>query len=338
MKFRLQLKSLITAQYAGEALIDSLVRRFPYHDRDSWLEKIASGLVLVNASVGEPGQVLQLGEEVQFDIPDFYEPDLDTDYRKIWENENLILVSKPANLPVHSNHRFFFQNMTALLRRDENLPELNPMHRLDRETSGLMLFMKQKFKQKRLRRNPNMIIAEKFYLAVVSGVLTNDYLCVDMPLKEAGCPPVAYKMLPDVSGKASKTEFYSLGTCNNNSLLLARLGSGRKHQIRAHLAYAGFPVVGDKLYSHDSLYFLKRCKDDLQADDLLKLGAPHQLLHAYSLALDLPDENRKIFYSSFFSDAFLSYLETFDGWQGRADAIISKCSADGCDKSLSGEC
>lgn len=328
MLFRLELKSKITEKYAGETLIDSLARRFTYHDRSFWLGRIAAGQLQVNGMAGEPLQILQTGDELQFCIPDFYERDLDTRYHKIWENENLILVSKPADLPVHSNHRFIFQTMTAILRRDENMPDLNPMHRLDRETSGLMLYMKKPFKNRRLRRDPNQIIKGKYYLAVVQGSFPFERRLVDQPLKEAGCPPVRYRMLPAAPGEGqeARTRFFRLTATDSFSLLLCRLETGRKHQIRAHLACLGYPLVGDKLYANDGYYFIKRCRDELEEEDIEEMGASHHLLHAYSLVLQLPDEGKKTFHSEYFSVEFLRYLAEFPGWQDAAVALITSDS------------
>ena len=334
MLFCLELKSIITEKYAGETLIESLTRRFTYKDRDFWLAKIDGGELKVNGLIGRPDQVLQNGDELQFCIPEFYEPDLDTAYHKIWENDNLILVSKPADLPVHSNHRFIHQTMTAVLRRDEGLPNLNPLHRLDRETSGLMLYMKRQFTNRRLRRDPGQVIQEKFYLAIVQGEFIQEKIRVDLSLKEAGSPPVRYKMLPAEAGEGQQaaTEFFRIGSAEGRSLILARLETGRKHQIRAHLAWLGYPLVGDKLYAHDSRYFIKRCNDELQAEDVETMGASHHLLHAYALVLQLPVEGRLLFCSEYYSHEFAAALAPFVGWQADAEAVISSFAGSECSR------
>ena len=97
MLFRLELKSRITEKYAGETLIDSLSRRFTYHDRSYWLDRIAAGQLQVNGRAGEPLQILQTGDELQFCIPDFYERDLDTRYHKIWK---MTTSFSSANRPI----------------------------------------------------------------------------------------------------------------------------------------------------------------------------------------------------------------------------------------------
>jgi len=323
MKYRLELNSEVPERFAGESLIDSLVRRFTYHDRAYWLEKIAAGQVRVSGQVREPECVLANGDVVQFAIDDFTEPDLDTAYQKIWENENLILVSKPADLPVHSNRRFFYQTMTSLLRRDENLPQINPMHRLDRETSGLMLYLKKPFSSRALRRDPGRIIAAKFYLALVNGKFAHESFSVDAPLREAACPPVYYQMIVASDGRPARTLFERVAVAEDCSLLLARLETGRKHQIRAHLAHLGHPVIGDKLYSNEGSCFLKRCRDEMTQADLEEIGAPHQLLHAWALVLKLPEEGQRVFFSDNFSESWQSRLKQFTTWREKAIQVVN---------------
>ena len=322
MKYRLELNSEVPERFAGESLVDSLVRRFTYHDRHFWLEKIAAGQVRVSGQISDPERILVCGDVVQFAIDDFTEPDLDTAYQKIFENENLILVSKPADLPVHSNRRFFYQTMTSLLRRDENLPELNPMHRLDRETSGLMLYQKKPFSSRSLRREPGRIIVAKFYLAMVIGKFEHESMIVDAPLREAACPPVYYKMIVAQDGSQARTHFDRIAFSDDTSLLLARLETGRKHQIRAHLAHIGHPVIGDKLYANEGRCFLKRCNDEMTPEDLAEIGAPHHLLHAWSLVLQLPEEGRRVFFSDSFSESWRSRLKEFTTWRDKAVQVV----------------
>ena len=113
-------------------------------------------------------------------------------------------------------------------------------------------------------------------------------------------------------GKEASTEFHNIGTANGYSLLLAKLNTGRKHQIRAHCSLAGFPIVGDKLYSFDGKYYLKRFNDEeLTENDYKILGAQHHLLHAYALNLELPNEGLIKLISEYYSEDFKRYLELF---------------------------
>lgn len=323
MKYTLNLTSKVIEKFAGETLIESLTRRFTYRDAHYWNDKILAGQILVDELTATPDRVLCEGETVRFMVPDFEEPDLDTEYQKVFENDNIIIVSKPADLPVHSNRRFYFQTMTAILRRHENLDNLNPMHRLDRETSGLMIFMKKNFQQRRYKRNPGMIIQKKLYLAMVKGHVSQPNFVVSEPLAESGQLPVRYKMLITPEGKPAETRFYPVAACESHSLLIADLITGRKHQIRAHLEHIGHPIIGDKLYSHGGLYFIKRCEDNLQQSDLEKLGAPHHLLHSWCINLALPDTEAQMIFSHHFSRAFDSYLKKFEDWQPKAIKIAS---------------
>ena len=316
MIYDLELKSDITLQYDGQTVIEHMSDRFTYRPREHWLQMIASGDVFVDGKRISADFVLREGMCLSFVLADYEEPDLDCDYHKVFENDNLIIVSKPANLPISSNHRFFKQNMTALLRKEENLPDINPIHRLDRETSGLMIYLKKPYeKPRKLRKDPRLIILEKNYLAVVRGVVPHEEFSVNVPLKDAGCPPVSYKVVAaaEGEGKEASTEFKRLAYDDKYSLLLCRLNTGRKHQIRAHLSMSGFPIVGDKLYSFDGKYFMKRCVEDvLSYEDYEELGATNQLLHAYSLKLDLPDEGIKTITSEHYSHEFAKYLTRFE--------------------------
>jgi len=129
-------------------------------------------------------------------------------------------------------------------------------------------------------------------------------------------------MWPLPNGKPCRTLFHTVAATEDYSLLLAALGSGRRHQIRAHLAYLGHPLVGDKIYSHDGNFFLKRLDEELTEDDYRILGARQHLLHAWSVDLRLPDQPATLYFSNLFSDDFLHCLQMFPGWPEKARKLL----------------
>lgn len=276
---------------------------------------IDAGSIFVDGKNATADYVLKEGMVLSFLVHNYNEPDLECDYHRVFENENIIVVSKPANLPISSNHRFFRQNMTALLRKDTGLHELNPIHRLDRETSGLLIFQKKRFeKPKCLRKDPRLIMAEKYYLAIVKGKVEDDSFNISIPLKDSNTPPIGYSVVKAEpgEGKDASTDFYKIAETDQFTLLLAKLNSGRKHQIRVHCALSGFPIVGDKLYSLEGRYYIKRSSgEELTDEDYKELGAYSHLLHAFGLKLELPEEEPRIILSEYFSEDFKKYLSLF---------------------------
>lgn len=328
MKYTLSLKSKVPHSSDGFALLDEVCRRFTYHDKNYWKEKLEQREVLVNGAKAHADLILHKGDEIEFIIPNFEEPDIDTAYTKIWENNHLILVSKPSGLPVHSTKRFYLQTMTSVLRKQENNVALNPLHRLDRETSGLMFYVKTKYAHKRFQKNFQHFLAGKYYLCIARGSINEKEFVVNVCLEEAKKPPVNYKMCSSQSGQEAETIFYKIAESNGYSLLIAKLNTGRKHQIRAHLEYLSHPIVGDKLYSFGAKYFIKRCKDELQEADIKILGSNNQLLHSFAVKVNLPGENLpKLFYSFNMSQEFKDWLTLFPEWQEDAVNLIERIAA-----------
>lgn len=322
MKYSLVLKSVVASADANLALIDYLDKKYTYKDREYWQNKIETGEILVNGCKASAEYLLMPDDAVIYTISDYYEEDLDCNYKIEFENHNIVVVSKPANLPVQTTRRIYKQTLTQLLKANLKLPDIYPIHRIDRETSGLIVYLKNKFMSGPYKKEPIKILKEKYYIAVVKGIFDKEEKFVSMPLREAADNVVNYKMIYDEKGKNAETHFYKLGDDGENSLLLARLLTGRKHQIRAHAAHLGFPILGDKLYSFESKYFLKRCDDDLSENDLKVLGANNHMLHAYCLILDLEKKSGIKVFSEQFSDEMRKVLNRIGGWDAKAKEII----------------
>lgn len=294
-------ESVVRPEFEGKPLILALSERFTYHSAEEWRQKILEGGVLLNGELPRELSAVHRGDKIRYRVRGYREPEVDTSFKTVFEDDEFLLVEKPAGIPIHHTGRIFFNTFTGVLRRTFGNEELTPMHRLDRDTGGLMLFAKTSDTAARFQRHLERILLRKFYLAVVPGEFPESLDC-NIPLSEKANAAIRSQMFPNPEGKVCRTLFRRLkvfeATFGRNSgkfsLVEAELLTGRKHQIRAHLAALGFPILGDRLYSHEGCYYLKLAKGPLTAEDYAMLGAKFQMLFAYKVVLELPywDEPR----------------------------------------------
>lgn len=294
-------ESVVRPECEGKELLQALAGRFTYHSASEWEGKLLAGDVLVNGVPAAADFRVHRGDKIRYRVLGYSEPEVDTSFKKIFEDEEFLLVEKPAGIPVHHTGRIFYNTFIGVLRRAFRNEELTPMHRLDRDTGGLMLFAKTSDTAARFQRHLDRILLRKFYLAVVPGEFPESCDC-KISLSERKASEIRSQMFPNPEGKNCRTLFRRLKifeaefgrNSGKFSLVEAELLTGRKHQIRAHLAALGFPILGDRIYSHGGFYYLKLAKGPLSAEDYAVLGAKFQMLHAYKVVLELPywDEPR----------------------------------------------
>ncbi|TGM17012.1 RNA pseudouridine synthase [Leptospira selangorensis] len=179
--------------------------------------------------------------------PKFQVPE--TPIHKWYEKGFLLAVEKPAGIPVHATFDPNRPNLEDLVRKQEKEPDLRLLHRLDRDTSGILLFCKEPSKNK----EADIILAdsEKTYLAISVGIPKEKEFRVECFLKDGKGKVSSVRS----GGKKAITDFTLLSYSKekNLSLVAAKLVTGRRHQIRFHLSSIGTPILGDETYSDPSV-------------------------------------------------------------------------------------
>jgi len=280
----------------GNRLDAFLARTFPYRSRTSWAMLIRAGRIRLNDASARPARSLHLGDRVVY-LPDTRpEPRVSRSFRVLYEDEEILAVRKPANLPVHPSGRYFRNTLLLLLleARGEALDrtELRIVHRLDRETSGLILFGKSKQAASSLSAQFENREVRKKYLAIVHGCPQKDRLLIDEPIGRAESSPVRKAMSVRAGGRASRTSVRVLRRGPEHALLVAQPHTGRLHQIRVHLKSIGHPIVGDKVYGLDPHLFLRFVGGELSRADRERLLWRRQALHAWKLTFRHPRDGR----------------------------------------------
>ncbi|MFH1086073.1 MAG: RluA family pseudouridine synthase [Chloroflexota bacterium] len=275
---------VLTAQAAGDRLDRYLADQLPTLSRSQVQRLIAAGRVQVSGQPARASYRVLLGEAISVDIPES-EPEASAPAAErlalnvLYEDEHLLVINKPAGLVVHPapGHaagtlvNALLAHRPALRAADLDPARPGIVHRLDRDTSGLLVVAATREAQAALQAAFKGRRVYKLYLALVLGALTHDEAVIEAPIGRDPRQRQRMAVLAE-GGRPARTAYRVRERLPDCTLVEAQLITGRTHQIRVHLASVGHPVVGDRVYGP------RRAR----------ITAPRQMLHAWRLELAHP--------------------------------------------------
>jgi RluA family pseudouridine synthase len=271
---------VIPPEADGQAILQTITDIFSHISHENWVRIFNDSCLLdANFHPAEPTRIAQAGERFYRKIPADVEPEVNADIRILHEDEAILVINKPAPLPIHPSGRFNRNTLQAVLQTVYHPQKPRPAHRLDANTTGLVVFTRTrhfaKFVQPQFERGD----VEKTYLARVLGHPPEDVFFCDAPIGEEPVKAGA-RQIDEANGLPARTEFYVLRRDTDGTALLeVRPLTGRTNQIRLHLWHLGFPICGDPVYLPGKT---------LGTRQTLALGEPPLCLHAWKLTFKHP--------------------------------------------------
>ncbi|OPJ56491.1 RluA family pseudouridine synthase [Alkalithermobacter paradoxus] len=237
--------------------------------------------VFVNDKFQKYDYIAKVGDIIDIKIieePSHFEAE-DMDIEIIYEDFDLVIVNKPPYIVVHPTkshpNKTIANGITNYFKDKEENPRIRFVNRLDMNTSGLLIIAKNSYAHHILSEDMKENKITKKYLAVVKGIIKDDYGTIDAPIYRETEDSI--RRTVDEKGQSSKTHFKVIERLNDATVVELLLETGRTHQIRVHLSHMGYPIIGDELYGYVD-------------EDLIK----RQALHAVKLELYQPRTKEKI--------------------------------------------
>ncbi len=272
--------------------------------RSTIQKMIAEQLVTVNGEVVKANYKLKTNDEVEYsELPEENIEVLPVDIpiEIVYEDEDVIVVNKESGMVVHPAHGHYDDTLVnALLFHIKDLSTINGVkrpgivHRIDKETSGLLMIAKNDLAHQSLSSQLQDKLVERKYVTLVHGIIPHEFGKINAPIgRDANDRK---KMATVEGGKEAVTHFKVLERFEEFTLVECRLETGRTHQIRVHMKFAGFPVVGDPIYGRRKV-----------------IGKDGQFLHAQTLGFDHPRTDEYMEFESELPEFFTKFLENLRG-------------------------
>lgn len=272
---------IIVDELAEEKRLDTFLAGYLQdYSRSKIQSEIKKGNIIVNNTLVKPSYIIKPNDEIIINIIENIKEILPEaiPLEIIWEDENMLVVNKPSNMLTHPTT---IENTGTLVNAllyycGENLSDINGdfrrgiIHRLDRNTSGLLMIAKNNEAHEFLVNKMKLRLIEKKYIAIISGIVKEDEFVINKPIGRN--PNQPHKMAIVENGKESISKVKVLKRFKDATLVEVHLITGRTHQIRVHLSSIGHPVYNDTLYGFGKI----------------KVKTEEQVLQSYKLTFPKP--------------------------------------------------
>ena len=247
--------SIISGKDHGRTLLSHLARLYPHSTAQAWQQNLNNREVTVDGVTANGSESVTSGQTLVWNRPPWIEPDAPRHFEVLFEDPHLLAVNKPGGLPTLPGGGFMENTLLRLVQKQT--PNANPVHRLGRGTTGIVLFAKTPQAAAKLSADWNTSRIQKIYRALAQGIAEHDAYEILTPIGLLPHPRIGSVWAASPSGKPSKSlakvisrasSSTASSTTVGTTTFEVRLNSGRPHQIRIHLASIGHPLVGDPLY------------------------------------------------------------------------------------------
>jgi 23S rRNA pseudouridine1911/1915/1917 synthase len=245
---------------AGLTLLEFYTRRYAHSSLSDWQDRILGGAVLLNGISVSAETPLQVGQTLSYHRPPWQEPEVPLTFEVLYEDSDLLVVVKPSGLPVLPGGGFLENTLLHQLRHLYPHETPVPIHRLGRGTSGLMLLARSPLAKSNLSQQMRKSTAgggrlihshrpiHKIYRALVSAGNMPDRFSINQPIGKIAHEQLGYIYGATTDGQFARSDVKVLRRDSESTLVEVTIFTGRPHQIRIHMATAGFPLLGDPLY------------------------------------------------------------------------------------------